>query len=379
MLKNIFKANPRRLPVALLVVAALVTAGVLVGTGRSKPDPSKVSSRSHIAAIRRATPKSAAKAPGDATPGVSHRASAASTTTTSDAAPGTTPPSSGSSTTGPTTTSTTGASQSVQLAGGVAWVTTKHTMVSGGISRYYLVLTPQNMGNRRLPVVMVLHGSSVTPYREVHRTNFFEVSGPAILVYPAGYREFWDAGACCGYAWQAHINDVAFLNSVLQQVRSAYPQASTSKTYLAGYSNGGKMALMLACKDPGTFAGVAVYGAVPTYACPSIPPTSLMEVAGTADPELNIGPSGKGLTVNGYTMPTVIGEVDAYLRTDGCSSASAASVHGTVHSTIWTHCSGGRRVGLALFEGQNHHWPEGNGATPSAQQVMWNFFTSLGA
>lgn len=389
MFPDLLKTNRRWAPVVLVVVTALVALGVLAGAGGPKRGPSKVLGRTQLSAIRAATRQVTRKNAGGSTRRRSVPSTTSSTTTTN---PGTTSastalassgsaasPSASTASTAPTT-STTNPNQQVQLAGGVSWVITKHTMTSGGLSRYYLTLTPQNMtANEKLPVVMVLHGFAVTPYIEVHRTNFLDVTGPAILVYPAGYGESWDAGACCGIAWQKHVNDVAFLNAVLKQVHSTYPQASGSNNYLAGYSNGGKMALMLNCLDPGKFSGVAVYGAVPTYTCPSVPPTSLLEVAGTADPEVNVGPSGKGSTVNGYTETTVVGEVDAYLRADHCSSRTLPNAEGKMDSTIWYSCSGGRRVGLALFQGQTHTWPEGTGATPSAQQVMWNFFTSIGA
>lgn len=393
MISELFKTNRRWAPLVLVLATALVAFGVLVGVGAAKPASPKVLGRSQLSAIRAATRRATRKnAAVSASRRRGSREAAASTTTTSTtttSTAGSTPDSTAlassagsvaSSTTSAPTTTTTNPNQQVQLAGGVAWAINKFTMTSGGLSRYYLVLTPQHMtSTEKLPVVMVLHGFAVTPYFEVHRTNFLDVTGPAILVYPAGFGESWDAGACCGVAWQRHVDDVAFLNSVLSRVHSSYQQAS-SKTYLAGYSNGGKMALRLACADPGTFSGVAVYGAVPVYTCTSPPPpASLLEVAGTADPEVNVGPSGKGTTVNGYTETTVVGEVDAYLRADRCSSKTLPSKQGTMDSSTWYACAAGMRVGLALFQGQTHTWPQGGGATPSAQQVMWNFFSSLGA
>src|SRR2546423_22909 len=51
-------------------------------------------------------------------------------------------------------------------------------------------------------------------------------------------------------------------------------------------------------------------GAVSAAPCPDPAAVSLLEVAGTADPELTISPGGTPHTINGYPEPTVHGQVD---------------------------------------------------------------------
>ncbi len=261
-------------------------------------------------------------------------------------------------------------SSSAKAAATPDWVTTQENVTVGGLARTYLVVRPRLTSSQPLPVLMVLHGRDVTPQFEEHRTGFPGVTGPAILVYPAGYGESWNAGLCCSTAYNDHVDDVAFLTEVLHDVLRDQPDANGKEVYLAGYSNGGRMALTLACDDGQLFAGVSVYGATASEPCPNPRPTSVLVVASTGDPELTIGPGGTPQTASGYQQPTVVGQVADYRATDSCGTTSSSVTTGAVTVTTW-ECADHRKVGLALYQGGSHTWPAGSGTTPSAEAVMW--------
>ncbi|MGH9120786.1 MAG: alpha/beta hydrolase family esterase [Acidimicrobiales bacterium] len=261
----------------------------------------------------------------------------------------------------------------------VSWVTTNHPITFDGLSRSYIVLTPGKMtAPQKLPVIVVLHGSDASPQQEVQRTNFVNITGPAILVYPAGYEQSWNAGSCCGGAQAAGVNDVGFITAVLHQVLSAEPNADPSKVGLIGYSNGAKMALLLACEEPDIFNKVAVYGAVSAASCSNPGPVSLLESAGTADTELLIGPGGTPPLDNGFQEQSVVQQADDYLTADGCAPNEDTATVGLVTLSSWAQCNGGDRVELAVFQGADHDWPAGGSGTPAAGQVIWGFLASLG-
>jgi polyhydroxybutyrate depolymerase len=177
----------------------------------------------------------------------------------------------------------------------------------------------------------------------------------------------------------AGVDDVGFLTTVLHQVLASGAGADPTRVYLVGYSNGGKMALTLACADPRAFAGVGVYGATAVAPCPTPGAVSLIEVASTGDPELTIGPTGTPKTAGTFVQPTVTGEVATYRGADGCTATSSTAGAGAFTQTTWATCSGGRKVALGRYQGGSHSWPAGGGATPSGAQVLWSFFRSLGA
>jgi polyhydroxybutyrate depolymerase len=257
------------------------------------------------------------------------------------------------------------------------WTSTTVPITVGGLARSYLLIRPQTTSTTPLPVLMELQGCCTTPTVEAQRSSFIDVTGPAILIYPAGYQQSWNAGFCCRQAQADDVDDVAFLTSVVNQVLTDQPDAATGQVYLAGYSNGGRMALRMACAAPQLFTAVASYGAVNAAPCPDPAPVSLLEAAGTADPELTLGPGGAPRSVNGYTEPTVQEQVDQYRRADSCGTNPATRTQGNLISTTWTGCRSGNTVQLSLYQGGNHGWPQAGGGTPSAAQVMWSFFQTV--
>jgi polyhydroxybutyrate depolymerase len=255
-------------------------------------------------------------------------------------------------------------------------VTTTVSLNYLGVARSYLLSRPATTSTTKLPVLIELHGCCATPQQEEDRSGFLDVTGPAIVVYPAGIDESWNAGSCCHGA-QAHgVDDVGFITTVVGQVLATQPDAAANRVYLAGYSNGGKMALRMACEAPTLFAAVASYGAVNAKPCTNPAAVSLLELAATGDPELTIGPGGTPKVENGYTEPTVVAQVEQYRQADACNDVTTTATQGTLTTTTWTECASGRLVQLGLYQGGDHGWPTGDGATASAEQVMWNFFQS---
>jgi poly(3-hydroxybutyrate) depolymerase len=80
----------------------------------------------------------------------------------------------------------------------------------------------------------------------------------------------------------------------------------------------------------------------------------------------------------GFVEPSVVAAVGYYVRADHCGTTTKVAVAGSVTETIWA-CPGGLQVGIAVYQGQDHAWPQSDGATPSAQQVLWDFLAAHGA
>ncbi|MFG2041558.1 alpha/beta hydrolase family esterase [Dactylosporangium sp. NPDC048998] len=261
----------------------------------------------------------------------------------------------------------------------VRWTQTTVPIVVDGLPRSYLLARPWPAGAARLPVLVTLHGCCVTPEYEQQRGGFADVTGPAILVYPAGIGQSWNAGNCCGPAQAGAVDDVAFLTAVVDNVLDTQPDAASDRVFLVGYSNGGKMALRMACAAPRRFAAVASYAAVSSMPCPNPAPTSLLEIAATGDPELTIGSGGTTHTLNGYLQPTVDAQVDQYRRANRCPGTPITHARGSLTTSTWLRCGTGRSVQLAVYQGGSHDWPQGDDVTPSGAQVIWAFFSIVGA
>jgi polyhydroxybutyrate depolymerase len=255
------------------------------------------------------------------------------------------------------------------------WVATNHTIRVEGRNRGYLLVRPAAVAGDALPVVVVLHGRGMTPACIERVTRLARVTGPAILVFPAGYGRSWNAGACCGAAHHDGVNDVAFLAAVARQVIADQPDAAAHRVYLVGYSNGGRLAYRVACVDPGTFAGVAAVEAVPVAACAHTDPVPIMMmVASREDPLLTIPQGAPPKVINGYVEPTVAATVETWRKLDGCPAPPTTFSRGDATVTTWLDCRGAARVGFVLYPGGSHAWPEAGPGRPSAQSLVWAFF-----
>ncbi len=262
----------------------------------------------------------------------------------------------------------------------VTYVNTTQPMSYGGMSRSYVMSRPSTRSSpTKLPIIVVLHGRDATPELEQQRTNFTSVVKPSILVYPAGVQESWNSGGCCGPAQTANIDDVGFVKAVLAHVKATQPDSSQGQAYLVGYSNGGKLALRMACDDAGDFAGVAVYGATDSEACPNRAPSQVLIMAGALDTEIPPTAAAPPPQPDGFVPLSFRAEVDSYRAADGCATTPVVTTVGQVTLSSWVHCIGNERVGQAVFATGRHGWPAGSALSPSGEGVAWAWFRSLGA
>jgi poly(3-hydroxybutyrate) depolymerase len=117
------------------------------------------------------------------------------------------------------------------------------------------------------PTVVVLHGLYGT-VENVRMQTGFDAVGRAErwnVVYGQGLDSSWNAGGCCGRAAKRRTDDVGYLRDVAAHLRS---RGHRGPVYLAGFSNGGMLALRAACEHPETFARVASVGGPLVAPCP---------------------------------------------------------------------------------------------------------------
>jgi polyhydroxybutyrate depolymerase len=257
------------------------------------------------------------------------------------------------------------------------WTAYVDRLSVGKVIRYYVVEQPVRITARSLPVLLVLSGRHMTPAATAARSAFPNVVGQAVLVFPAGYGLSWNAGFCCGIAHQMGVNDVAFLAAVVHAVLGSESHVSSSQVYLAGFSNGGRMAYRMLCADPGLFAGVASVEAVDVYSCKRTEPVPLIEVASTGDRLLTIPANGRPKMIARHTEPTVAASVAHWRGLEGCTATRSMTTTAHLTETTWARCNARGKVALAVYAGGSHTWPQGGRGTPPANRVIWSFFRSL--
>jgi poly(3-hydroxybutyrate) depolymerase/peptidoglycan/LPS O-acetylase OafA/YrhL len=230
----------------------------------------------------------------------------------------------------------------------------------GGIERRYQVIQPVRPAAVRVPAIVFLHGITATVASEEARDGLLPLaaSGRAVLVYPFGHGLSWNDGVCCGAAHRDGVDDYAFLTAVVARTR-VMPEVDPTRVYVAGYSNGGKMALAVGCRLPRLVAGVVAVAAYTTVTCPtSGPPLSVLEVNSPDDPEIPY-------------IQTVATSV-LWRQRDGCGVKPISRTTGRLTTQRWA-CRSGTRVELAAYTGARHSWPAGGRGTPAAAQTIWEF------
>ncbi len=261
--------------------------------------------------------------------------------------------------------------------GARAWT---RTIVVGGRRRHELVVAPRHDAVG-LPLYIVLHGSDATPAFEERRTglSYLAGEGRAVLVYPAGFAQSWNAGqGCCGGAGATHSDDVAFIEAVVADAVD-HLGVDPRRVFLVGYSNGGKMALRMLSVDPGAFAGVAVYAATPLVPVEHGPPVPVLIAGGTADPRTPW--SGPPQVQNGALAPSVVGAADLLRRRDrtGPVATVTTAAGGRVRLTTWQGPSRREVVRLVAYRGRGHAWPQAHDAPLPLAPLVVAFFDRVSA
>jgi len=136
-------------------------------------------------------------------------------------------------------------------------------------SRSYLIHVPKDYEEELpLPLVVVLHGAFSTA-REIERQSGFSALADLhkfLVAYPnaaygiLGLLQHWNAGHCCGKAASDNLDDVGFLDAVIEDVQAQFC-LDRDRIYMIGFSNGGMMAFRYAAERSGRIAAAGAIAA----------------------------------------------------------------------------------------------------------------------
>ncbi|NGN66758.1 hypothetical protein G5C51_22990 [Streptomyces sp. A7024] len=237
-----------------------------------------------------------------------------------------------------------------------------------GVSRTYLLHEPAaDADEAPRPLVIAFHGrgSSAQEMRKMTGLDQAADRRGTLVAYPEGLRHGWGAGSKATRQRPDPGADVAFTEALVKKlVRSR--QADPRKVYVAGFSNGGSMALRVAAQRPGLVAGAAaVAGQLPAGSAEVKPtgPVPVLLIHGADDPARPMA----GLPRPG---PAPAGQepITPSLSTRASAEAFVAAGTGKAvekaepgyERTVW----GKGQVELIVVRGAGHVWPGGDYAPP---------------
>ncbi len=127
------------------------------------------------------------------------------------------------------------------------------TTPDGRQRRYVVHLPARPVGNGALPVMLCFHGGMgrAEVQREQSRFNAVADREGFMVVYPDGTGRTtmltWNAGTCCGFAVRANIDDVGFVDQLLDDL-PRHHDVDAQRIYATGMSNGAMLCYRLACE-----------------------------------------------------------------------------------------------------------------------------------
>jgi polyhydroxybutyrate depolymerase len=145
------------------------------------------------------------------------------------------------------------------------------------------------------PLLILLHSASTSG---AHQENYMHLGpvakkngliyiAPDGMVNPEGKR-FWNASKSCCNKYKQEVDDVAYINSLIDEISAKYP-VDPKRIYLVGHSNGAFMSFTYSCKTNKVAAIVAIAGAMDTESdCAPSTPVSLLNIHGTADKTIRL-------------------------------------------------------------------------------------------
>ena len=247
---------------------------------------------------------------------------------------------------------------------GSALAETQRATVGG---REYLIDLPSQSAGA--PLIVALHGGGGSPAQFARSSGISKVAIPAgfAVAYPAGSGRgrflTWNGGYCCGYAARKDIDDVAFLEDVIQDAVARFG-VDRDRVFMTGMSNGAIMAEAYAAVRPGDLRAVAgVAGTLDLKAHPPRAALPILHIHGTADTRVPYagGQTGDGLTTADFTpVPAVIEAFKALTPSLVRQDRTLDRVKDGTRVVETTWRSGDKpMIRLMTIEGGGHVWPKG--------------------
>ena len=160
-----------------------------------------------------------------------------------------------------------------------------------GEQRRYLLYVPPGHGDVGLwPTVLCFHGGAGNPEQIVRYCGLNETADRHgfLVVYPEGSGRVenvltWNAGNCCGFAERSDVDDVAFVEQLLDDLgkRCAVDE---KRVFATGISNGAMISYRVASELSDRIAAIApIAGPMGTETCSPESPVSVIHFHGTED------------------------------------------------------------------------------------------------
>jgi polyhydroxybutyrate depolymerase len=239
-------------------------------------------------------------------------------------------------------------------------------LTSGQRARTYRLFVPPGYdGHARLPLVLDLHGSGGNAAGQA-RTSGFETLAASerfLVATLEGENGRWNVPVQAGRA-----DDVAYVSDVIDHVATR-ACADLSRVYMTGFSGGGRMTSLAACKLGARLAAVAPVSALRWPGPCDGPHVPVLTFHGLADPQnpYDGHAAGRGAEWEESVPEALAG----WARHNGCKTEAILDDPPGPLSTMRYDGCGDAEVRMIRIDGLGHRWTRTEVDTTG---VMWQFF-----
>jgi len=278
--------------------------------------------------------------------------------------------------------------------------------------RCWLTHVPEQVnGSELVPLIIDLHGWSLSAFEQRGLSGFDQIADEygAILLHPEGLalggdpamggsEESWNAGWCCADAVANGIDDLGFLDRLIDIAIEVHP-VDPDRVYVTGWSNGCAMSYYLSFHYSEKIAAMACMA---MYLLGDIPseykPIPMMEIHGVLDDNVWYAWGARPVLFNpsswfdnsAYETGAVenLYEVANY---NGCTGSLPDINDANALYSIqgFSDCENGAEVHLVTLYGGTHNpyekdfgspdqfprYVPGNGGLVASTQIAWEFMS----
>lgn len=227
-----------------------------------------------------------------------------------------------------------------------------------GLKYSYILTIPKTVDPmQRAPLIIHWHALTSDPEeaRSLTSIDAKAEAAKAIVVYPRSPDKSWDTGSCCTSTSGGKMRDEeVFARELVKDVQEK-ACVDDKRIYTNGFSNGGMMSQLLACKMADVFAAAAPMGSTLTIdkdTCKPSRPIPMFMINGTADPLVGYNMTSFS---GGLTVPD---DIKFWADKNQCMGEPEMFLQmGKATCKRYTKCAAGVELDFCAVEGMGHCVP----------------------
>ncbi len=267
---------------------------------------------------------------------------------------------------------------------------TNGSIISSGEKRNYLIHIPAGYkGDKPVPLVLCFHGTADWPSHKMNISGWDKVADREgfIVVFPEGlnFPKYWRVYSEYGSGLKNDPKlEVTFISDLINHLSAKY-KIDPRRIYANGFSNGGDLTNLLACKLSDRIVAFAtISGGFPNpQDCKPEKSVPFMLFHGTKDFMVPYEGGDKSVPfIKTIIYPSLNEYTSLWAVHNGCKKNISSKVSQHVSRIEYSSCKDNADVILYTIEGGGHQWPGGkseflmgeNTQEINATELIWEFY-----